>query len=104
MGLANSPDIFQEKMSTLMQDLEFVWAYIDDLLILTTGSWKEYLTHLEKVFDKLHAGLKMNANKSNFAAFEMEYLGYWITRKGVQPTGKKVQAISNLAIPKNKKN
>ena len=38
MGLCNSPDIFQEKMSQLMMDLEFVRVYIDDLLIITSGS------------------------------------------------------------------
>ena len=35
MGLKNSPDIFQEKMSSLMAGLEFVRTYIDDLLIIT---------------------------------------------------------------------
>ena len=104
MGLAISPDIFQEKMSNLMKDLEFVRAYIDDLLVLTTEGWEQHLQQLEKVFAKLQqAGLKVNANKSKFAAYELEYLGYWITREGIQPTAKKVQAILNLAIPKNKK-
>ena len=37
MGYYNSPDIFQEKMNDLMQDLEFARAYIiDDLLIKET--------------------------------------------------------------------
>jgi len=36
MGLCNSPDIFQEKMSELMQGLEYIRVYIDDLLILST--------------------------------------------------------------------
>lgn len=31
MGLYNSPDIFQEKMSELMNGLEFARVYIDDL-------------------------------------------------------------------------
>jgi len=31
MGLCNSPDIFQEKMSELMYGLEFARAYLDDL-------------------------------------------------------------------------
>ena len=35
MGLCNSPDIFQEKMSELMTGLEPVRAYIDDLLCVT---------------------------------------------------------------------
>ena len=43
MGLCNSPDIFQEKMGTLMQDLEYVRAYIDDLLVLTSGDLKDHL-------------------------------------------------------------
>jgi len=37
IGLCNSPDIFQEKMSTLFHDLENVRAYINDLLVLGTG-------------------------------------------------------------------
>jgi hypothetical protein len=36
MGLSRSPDVFQEKMSELMSGLEFAWAYLDDLLILST--------------------------------------------------------------------
>jgi Reverse transcriptase (RNA-dependent DNA polymerase) len=36
MGLCNSPGIFQEKMSTLMQDLDYVRAYIDDILVCNT--------------------------------------------------------------------
>ena len=37
MGLCNSPDIFQEHMSELMCDLEYVRAYIDNLLVVTKG-------------------------------------------------------------------
>ena len=50
MGLCNSPDIFQEKMSSLMAGLEFVRTYIDDLLIITKTNWTDHLTKLEKVF------------------------------------------------------
>jgi len=47
MGLCNSPEIFQEKMSTLMQGLEFVRAYIDDILTITKGDWYDHLDKLE---------------------------------------------------------
>ena len=104
MGLCNSPDIFQEKMSTLMQDLEFVRAYIDDLLAITSGSFDDHLEKLDVVLAKLReAGLKVNATKSFFARPELEYLGYWITRNGIRPTSKKINAISNIAPPKTKK-
>ncbi len=49
MGLCNSPDIFQEKMSELMIGLEFARAYLDDLLIISKGSFQEHLEHLEQV-------------------------------------------------------
>ena len=49
MGLANSPDIFQENMGDLFSDLETLWAYIDDILVLTKGSWKDHIADLEKV-------------------------------------------------------
>ena len=104
MGLCNSPDIFQEKMSTLMGDLEFVRTYIDDLLITTMSDWKDHLQCLEMVFQRLSdTGLKVNAKKSFFGRSELEYLGYWISRSGIQPIAKKVEAIKNIAIPKTKR-
>ena len=45
MGLCNSPDIFQEKMSELMAGLDFARAYIDDLLVVTQGN---FTTHLDQ--------------------------------------------------------
>ena len=104
MGLCNSPDIFQEKMSELMTGLEFARAYIDDLLIITTGGFMDHLDDLDKVLSRLlQAGLKVNATKSFFGRTELEYLGYWITQNGVKPLSKKVEAITNLAAPKTRK-
>ena len=104
MGLCNSPDIFQEKMSELMCDLEFARAYLDDLLVISKGSFEEHLTHLEQVFTRLNeAGLKVNVSKSTFCATELEYLGFWITRQGIQPLTKKVEAILNIATPTKRK-
>ena len=104
MGLCNSPNIFQEHMFELFSDLEYVWAYINDLLVTSCSTFKEHLEQLEKVLSWLsEAGLKVNANKLHFAKFKIEYLGYWITRNGIQPLPKKVEALHNIAPPKNKK-
>jgi hypothetical protein len=43
----------------------------------------------------------MNASKSFFARTQSEYLGYWITQDRVKPLNRKVEAINNLAPPKN---
>ena len=75
MGLCNSSDIFQENMSELMEGLDFVRAYIDDLLCLTKGTFEDHLEKLERIFARLkRAGLKVNANKSFFARPELQYL------------------------------
>ena len=104
MGLCNSPDIFQEKMSDLMAGLEFVRAYLDDLLVVSKGSFEDHLNHIEQVCNRLaEAGLKVNVSKSHFCKHELEYLGYLINREGVRPTMKKVEAIRNIAPPKTRK-
>ena len=62
MGLVNSPDIYQEKMSTLMDGLEFARTYLDDCLCLTSGIWEDHLEKLEQVLVRLKsAGLKVNS-------------------------------------------
>ena len=67
MGLVNSPDIFQEKMSTLMDRLEFVHTYLDDCFCLTSGTWEDHFEKLEQVLVRLKsAGLKVNAQKTCF--------------------------------------
>ncbi|NJO52629.1 MAG: hypothetical protein HC840_28105, partial [Leptolyngbyaceae cyanobacterium RM2_2_4] len=104
MGLANSPDIFQERISSIMYDLEYTRQYIDDLLCITKEDFTDHLEKLDAVFERVSkAGLKVNAVKSFFAKGEVEYLGYWITRDGIQPLAKKVEAMLNIAPPTNKK-
>ena len=49
MDVARLPDIFQEKLTGLMSDLEYVRAYIDDLLKISKDLFKDHLTKLEKV-------------------------------------------------------
>ena len=48
MGLCNSPDIFQEKMSELMVRLDFAQAYLDNLLLITKGNFDKHLVQLEQ--------------------------------------------------------
>ena len=105
MGIAGSPDIFQEKMSGLMESLEFVRTYLDDLLILTKSTFDDHLIKLRQVLDRLkQAGLRINCAKSIFASDEIEYLEYLLTRDGIKPQEEKVKAILAIAPPKSVKN
>ena len=104
MDLRNNPDIFQEKMSKLFVVLDTVRVYIDDLLHVTKGSWKEHINILEDISTRLRkAGLKVDASKSCFGAHKFDYLFYHVTRDGVMPIPKKFEAIQALAVPKTLK-
>ena len=104
MGLCNSPDIFQEKMNDLFAGLDYVRAYIDDLLIISNGTLEDHLQKISKALKILQkAGFKINAEKSLFAKGELDYLGFKITREGIMPLPDKVEAIKNIAVPQTKK-
>ena len=76
MGYAGSADIFQAEMMDLMEALEYVRAYIDDLLVITRGTLEDHLVKLGEVLRRLReAGLKV----------KIEYLGYILTRGGIKP-------------------
>ena len=49
MGLCNGPDIFQEKMSDLFLELEYVRTYINNLLVTTKGGLDDHLEKLDIV-------------------------------------------------------
>ncbi len=104
MGFAGSADIFQVEMGNLMATLEYIRAYIDNLLVITKGGLDDHLGKLRQVFIRLRdAGQKINATKSVFCAQETEYLGYILFRGGIKPQPNKVQAILVPNLPNNVK-
>ena len=63
---------------------------------------KDHQEKLEEVLRRLcGAGLKVNTAKSFCCTHEIEYLGYMLTRGGIKPQIKKVQAILVINPPNN---
>jgi hypothetical protein len=84
--------------------MEYVKTYLDDLLILANNNFKEHLVKLEMVLARLStSGMRANISKSKFFEEQIEFLGYWITRQGIQPINNKVEAILNIKEPKTRK-
>jgi hypothetical protein len=72
MGISCSPYIFQGKMSDLMQHLNFVSTYIDDLLVILCSTFEEQLGKMECVLKTLSdKGLRIHAEKSTFCTDEI---------------------------------
>ena len=104
MIVANSIDIFQQKMNDLFHVFEFIRAYIDDLFVLTKGDWAYHVNNLGLTLNKLKGkGIKCNIEKSLFGKTEMGYLGFYVTRDGVKPINRKIEAITIMNTPTYRK-
>jgi Reverse transcriptase (RNA-dependent DNA polymerase) len=99
-----APDIFRSIMMEILGDLELVRVYMDDILIVSNGTFNDHMQKLEKVLKRLEdKGFRANVRKCYFAKGELEYLGYWLTCQGIQPQPKKVEAILRLSALQNRR-
>ena len=103
-GFSGSADIFQAEMMDLMEALEYVRAYIDNLLVITRGTLEDYLEKLNEVLRRLReAGLKVNAAKLFFLYPRNRIPWLHTSQRRDQTPAKKVQAILAINPPKNVK-
>ena len=88
-------------MENLLQGIEGVAVYIDDILV-TGSTVDEHICTLDKVQERIEsAGLTLDKSKCYFLRSRIEYLGYITDEEGLRPTAEKVKAISEAPEPKN---
>jgi len=101
MGIKQSPDFAQQAMEEILHDLPDVEAYIDDIGIFS-DSYDDHIATITTVLKRLQEnGFTVHPYKCEWAVQETDWLGYWLTPTGVKPWNKKVQAILQLAPPRN---
>ena len=102
-GLRNAGQTFQRFVDEMLRGLDFVYAYLDDILIFSTDS-KSHQDHIRQVFNRLDQyGMVLNTSKCTFGVPEIVFLGYKISAEGTSPLPEKVEAIRKCNIPKNVK-
>jgi hypothetical protein len=90
------------KMANLFDDMAEVKVYIDNVLLVTKGSFYDHFSQLEEVFHQLlKAQMQLNVMKCSFCALEMEYLGFVLTPKGIKPQTKHVPSYFTDFFSKN---
>ena len=98
-GLRNATQMFQRYVDSIFRDLEFVFCYVDDILILST-SHEQHLEHLAIVFERLKQHqLNINPTKCQLGQEEVTYLGYVINQDGYKPPQNRVQGIIEYPKP-----
>ena len=103
-GLRNAAQTFQRFMDQVLRGLNFVFVYIDDVLIAST-SLEEHRRHLQMVFDRFHSyGITINPDKCVFASSHLDFLGHRIDSHGIRPLPDKASTILDYPLPQSTKN
>ncbi|KAK3509395.1 hypothetical protein QTP70_033160 [Hemibagrus guttatus] len=100
-GLTNAPAVFQSLINKVFQDILGKWviAYIDDILVYST-SLEEHVRHVRAVLSRLQQNhLYVKPEKCEFHWTTITFLGYVISRQGVEMDLTKVQAITDWPNP-----
>ena len=102
-GLTNAPATFQRLMERVLTRLAHTQclSYLDGIIVFGT-TFNDHLSHLEHVLTKLgEAGLRLKPSKCHFTLPQVQYLGYLISKDGVQPDPSKVEAVTSYPTPSN---
>jgi len=105
LGLTTSPFVFQRLMNRLLSGYQYIFAvsYIDDILTYS-GDWTSHVTHLRLILERIHdSGLRLRADKCNFAQTKLRYLGMVISYDRIEPDPDKLALINKAPRPTNAK-
>ena len=98
-GLCNSGQTFQRLMDSVCQGLDFLFVYLDDIL-LASSNMKEHKQHLRALFQRLtENGLIVKKEKCVFGASTIDFLGHRISPDGITPLPDKVRVILDFPRP-----
>ncbi len=98
-GLKNAAQTFQRLMDTVTNGLDFVFVYLDDILVASQNK-DQHLLHLKLLFQRLSDyGLAINPKKCQFGKSTLIFLGHLVTTEGIKPDKGKIQAIKNFPKP-----
>jgi hypothetical protein len=96
-GLTNAPATFQRYINDVLREFldDFVFAYIDDIIIFTNGFLQKHKNQMVRIMKKLrNAGLQLHINKCEFKQKQIKYLGYIVNSKnGICVNPEKIEAI-----------
>ncbi len=98
-GLRNAGNTFQRMMDRVLANLNFVFAYLDDIIVASRTE-AEHLQHLHLLFQRLSQfGLVIYGKKCVFGQASVDFLGHRVSSQGALPLRDHVQAILDFPQP-----
>ena len=100
-GVSSAPELFQQRMSRILERLEGVVVLMDDVLVF--GSTKEeHDTRLMEVLKRLEeVGATLNRAKCEISRPTIKFLGHILDKQGIQADPEKTSAIMKMEAPKS---
>lgn len=98
-GLRNATQTFQRYMNQIFHQLDFVFVYIDDILIFSENK-DQHIKHIKTVLKKIaENNLTINLSKCTFGTNKVDFLGFNISSDGISPPRERIEAIINYPQP-----
>ncbi|UYV66794.1 hypothetical protein LAZ67_4002872 [Cordylochernes scorpioides] len=98
-GISLAPEYFQKVMSIILQGMDGVMCYLDDILIFASDS-KTHDRILRLVLRKLkEAKVTLNKAKCVFGVPRINFLGHILDEDGIRPDPAKIEAVAKMPAP-----
>ena len=100
-GITSAPEIFQRKMTKLLEGLPGTHVIMDDVLVHGRTE-EEHDQRLDSVIKVIkNSGLKLNREKCHVKQTKVIFFGSEVSAEGIQPTSARVEAIRGMPPPTN---
>lgn len=106
MGLTNAPATMQQMINDTLRDLLdiTVLAYVDDILVFTTGPLEQHIKDVQAVFERLsETTFKTAPEKCEFHKKNVKFLGFIIGTDGIKIDPEKTKSVNEWPTPKTVK-
>ena len=104
-GAMPAGNMFQCKIDKIFNDMPKVFGIADNILVI--GYNKDWTDHDEAVYSVLRQcqeiNLKLNKDKCHFRCTSIPFFGKVVSREGIQPDLQMIKALTNMPVPKNKR-